>query len=161
MMFENHLQHSRRLIRRSPVWANRVSGWWTFVGLIMALLVVLEVAGCNLKERVQSTGNVRYVEILDEVKPPTLYARVGDEIRWLNLQSSPVRVGILSGGWHGQVTCEKGFTHFGTMEDLVVIASQEYVSLCFAKPATVHYNVWLDAHNLKGSMTPTATIRVD
>lgn len=104
---------------------------------------------------------MRYVKILDEVKPTTLYVRVGDEIRWLNLQSSPVRVGILNGGWHDDVTCEKGFKRFGTMEDLVVIAPQEYVSLCFAKPVTVHYNVWLDAQNFKGSMSRTATIRID
>lgn len=134
---------------------------WTVVGLVMALGVGSVVTGCSLKERVQRTGTVRYVQILYEVKPPTLYARVGDEIRWLNLQSSPVQVGILNGGWHGHVACEKGFKRFGTMEDMVVIAPQEYVSLCFAKPATVHYNVWLDAQNLKGSMSPTATIRID
>lgn len=141
------------------MWAG--ASTWTVVGLVMALFVVSDVTGCSLKERVQRTGTVRYVKILDEVKPTTLYVRVGDEIRWLNLQSSPVRVGILNGGWHGDVTCEKGFKRFGTMEDLVVIAPQEYVSLCFAKPATVHYNVWLDAQNFKGSMSPTATIRID
>jgi len=50
---------------------------------------------------------------------------------------------------------------FGTIDDLVVIAPQEYVSLCFAQPATIRYNVWLDAKNVKGSMSPTATIRID
>ena len=134
---------------------------WIGVGFVVALCLGLHITGCNVKERVHSTGTVRYVQIFDGVKPSTLYARVGDEIRWVNLQSSPVRVGILNGGWHGHVACEKGFTRFGTMEDLVEIAPQEYVSLCFGKPGTVQYNVWLDAQNFKGSMTPTATIRVD
>jgi hypothetical protein len=133
---------------------------WTCVGFFLSLCVVCELSGCSVKENVQNTGTVRYVQILDEVKPPTLYARVGDEIRWVNLQSSPVRIGILNGGWHGHVACEKGFGSFGSIEDSVVIAPQEYVSLCFGKPATVHYNVWLDADNFKG-MTPTATIRID
>jgi hypothetical protein len=130
-------------------------------GLAVALCVISVIAGCSLKERVQSTGTVRYVRILDAVKQPTLYAHVGDEIRWLNLLSSPIRVGILNNGWDGHVVCEKGFKQFGRMEDSVVIGPQEYASLCFAKPATVQYNVWLDAENLKGSMSPTATIRID
>jgi hypothetical protein len=138
------------------MWAG--ASTWTVVGLVWRCL---DVTGCSLKERAQRAGTVRYVKILDEVKPTTLYVRVGDEIRWLNLQSCPVRVGILNGGWHGDVTYEKGFKRFGTMEDLVVIAPQEYVSLCFAKPATVHYNVWLDAQTFKESMSPTATIRID
>jgi hypothetical protein len=133
----------------------------TCVGFVLALCVFSQLNGCSVKENVQSTGTVHYVQILDEVKPPTLYARVGDEIRWVNLQSSTVRVGFLNGGWHGHVACEKGFTRFGTLQDLVEIAPQEYVSLCFGKPATVQYNVWLDAENFKGSMTPTATIRID
>lgn len=127
----------------------------------MVLCVGWPIIGCSQKGGAQSAGTVRCVQILEEVKPPTLYARVGDEIRWVNLQSSPVRVGILNGGWHSDVSCEKGFTRFGTMEDSVEIPPQEYVSLCLGKPATLHYNVWLDAENIKGSMTPTATIRVD
>jgi hypothetical protein len=134
---------------------------WTGVRFVATLCVGLHLTGCRVNERVQSTGTVRYVEILDEVKPPTLYARVGDEIRWVNLQSSPVRIGILNGGWHGHVACEKGFKTFGPMEDWVEIPPQEYVSLCFGKAATVQYNEWLDTQNMKGSMTPTATIRVD
>jgi plastocyanin len=141
--------------------SRRGASEWTGVGLVVALYLGLHITGCSVRERVHSTGTVRYVQISDEVKPSTLYARVGDEIRWVNLQSSPVRVGILNGGWHGHVACEKGFTRFGTMEDLIEIAPQEYVSLCFGKPATVQYNVWLDAQNFKGSMTPTATIRID
>src|SRR5262245_25849869 len=134
---------------------------WTGVGFIVVLCVGLPVSGCSVNERVQSTGTVRYVEILNEVKPSTLHARVGDEIRWVNLQSSTVRVGILNGGWHGHVACEKGFKTFGSMADWAEIPPQEYVSLCFGKPATVQYNVWLDTQNPRGSMTPTATIRVD
>jgi plastocyanin len=96
----------------------------TCVGFVLALCVFSQLNGCSVKENVQSTGTVPYVQILDEVKPPTLYARVGDEIRWVNLQSSTVRVGFLNGGWHGHVACEKGFTRFGTLQDLVEIAPE-------------------------------------
>ena len=159
-MCENYVKNSRQFNVRCAR-PSGVFGRWMLVGLTLSVSIASVVIGCSLTEPVQKTGTVRYVQILDEVKPPTLYAQVGDEIRWLNLQSSPVRVGFLNGGWHGQVACEKGFKRFGTMEDLVEIAPQDYVSLCFAKPATVRYNVWLDAQNLKGLMSPTATIRID
>lgn len=58
------------------MWAG--ASTWTVVGPVMALFVVSDVTGCSLKERVQRTGTVRYVKILDEVKPTTLYMRVGD-----------------------------------------------------------------------------------
>jgi hypothetical protein len=35
------------------------------------------------------------------------------------------------------------------------------VSLCFLKPGTIRFNVWLDADNPQGAMTPTGTIRVE
>lgn len=149
------------MFERRHTWVSSVFGRKTLVSLVMALWVVSEIVGCSQNVSVQSTGAVRYVHILDEVRPQTLYARVGDEIRWLNLQSGPVRVGILHGAWDGHVACEKGFKRFGAMDDVVVIAPQEYVSLCFAKPATIRYNIWMDAKNLKGSMSPTATIRID
>ena len=108
-----------------------------------------------------SSGAVRYIQIRHDFTPSTLYARVGDEIRWHNVSPDPVRVGILDNKWRDHVACEKGFTRFGTMEDVVTIQPQEYVSLCFSKAATVRYNVWLHAENLKGSMSPTAAIRID
>src|SRR5512146_2704509 len=124
--------------------------------------LLLGVQGCL---RHQETGRagaaVRYVEIRSEVTPRTLYAQVGDEIRWQNLSSDPVRIGILDSKWRDHVVCEKGFKRFGSMEDFVIIQPQEYVSLCFSKATTLRYNVWLDARNLKGPMSPTAAVRID
>ena len=128
-------------------------------GLLSLLLLGLQ--GCLLQQTAGTAGAVRYVEIRDQVTPLTLYAKIGDEIRWQNLSSDAVRVGFLDNKWHDLVACEKGFTRFGGMDDFVTIQPQEYVSLCFSKAATVRYNVWMDARNLKGPMSPTAAIRID
>jgi hypothetical protein len=131
------------------------------VRLAVAMLALMEVAGCGATHVTERSGRVHDVHILQEVTPRMLYARRGEEIRWHNLLPSPVQIGILGTRWQGHVTCEKGFTRFGQMEDLVTIQPQEHVSLCFSKVGTVQYNVWLDPKNLTGSMSPTATIRID
>ena len=124
-------------------------------------ILLLGILSCTTGPHAGGAGAVRYIQIRHDFTPSTLYARVGDEIRWHNVSPDPVRVGILDNKWRDHVACEKGFTRFGTMEDVVTIQPQEYVSLCFSKPATVRYNVWLHAENLKGSMSPTAAIRID
>ncbi len=123
--------------------------------------LLLGMLSCTTGPQAGGSGAVRYIQIRHDFTPSTLYARVGDEIRWHNISPDPIRVGILDNKWREHVTCEKGFTRFGAMEDLVTIQPQEYVSLCFSKAATVRYNVWLHAQNLKGSMSPTAAIRID
>lgn len=130
---------------------------------VASLLSILlsGILSCTAGPHAGGSGAVRYIQIRHDVTPSTLYAQVGDEIRWHNLSQDPVRVGILDNKWRDHVACEKGFTRFGTMKDVVTIQPQEYVSLCFSKAATVRYNVWLHAQNLKGAMSPTAAIRID
>jgi hypothetical protein len=127
----------------------------------LTILLLLGMQGCLLHQETGRGVAVRYIEIRSQVTPLTLYAQVGDEIRWQNLSPDPVRVGILDNKWRDHVACEKGFKRFGGMEDFVTIEPQEYVSLCFSKATTIQYNVWMDARNLKGPMSPTAAIRID
>jgi hypothetical protein len=145
--------------KRQTTSRNGLRGRLTVASRLSILL--LGMLSCTAGPQAGGSGAVRYIQIRHDVTPPTLYARVGDEIRWHNLSPDPVRVGILDNKWRDHVACEKGFTRFGMMEDLVTIQPQEYVSLCFSKAATVRYNVWLHAQNLKGSMSPTASIRID
>ena len=117
-------------------------------------------SGCGTAA-VSNPTTVHDVNISQDVTPRLLTVQPGDEIRWHNLLPSPVKVGILDNKWQDNILCQKGFMWFGQMNDLVTIAPNEYVSLCFSKPGTVRYNVWLDPNNLTGSMTPTSTIRID
>ncbi|BCA56155.1 conserved exported protein of unknown function [Nitrospira sp. KM1] len=129
-------------------------------GLLEIALMLALLQGCGVGKPGAGTA-VRYVEINKEVTPRVLFARIGEEVRWHNASSSPIRVGILNVAWRDVVSCETGFGSFGAMEDVVTIPPQDYASLCFSKATTVQYNVWLDLENIKGSMSPTATIRVD
>jgi hypothetical protein len=59
------------------------------------------------------------------------------------------------------IACDKGFSALGMLQDTVTIAPMQYVSLCFSKPTTVRFNVWLEADNPQGAMTPTGSIRIE
>ena len=144
-------------------WASSVKRRMPYAGITFAFaaLVIVELAGCGAAQDIQRSTTVHYIQIRQQITPRTLYVRRGDEIRWQNLLPGPVQVGLLDTKWREHVICEEGFKRFGQVEDLVIIQPQEYVSLCFSKTGTVHYNVWLDPGNLTGSMSPTSTIRID
>src|SRR4051794_32540657 len=78
-----------------------------------------------------SNSKVHDVNISQDVSPRLLNVQRGDEIRWHNLLTSPVKVGILDNKWQDNILCQKGFMWLGQMNDLVTIAPNEYVSLCF------------------------------
>ena len=144
-------------VQREPC---QPTGPLTALVSLLLWLIVTAVSGCSTPPVPPST-TVHEVRIKEDVTPRSLNVQRGDEIRWHNLLSGPVQVGILDNTWQDKVTCQKGFQWFGLMNDLVTIAPQDYVSLCFSKPGTVRYNVWLDPKNLTGSMTPTSTIHID
>lgn len=105
---------------------------------------------------------VRMIQISDSITPATVYAKSGEEIRWQNLRTKPVRVGFLSGRLLDDLGCRKGVTtFFGEMSDLITIAPGESVSVCPLRTGTLQYNVWFDVDNPKGSISPTATVHVE
>lgn len=132
--------------------------------LIIAMsgfMMLVGLGGCGASQTRADAAAVHDVHIRDEITPNLLYVQRGDEIRWHNLRPHPVKIGLLDTKWRDHVVCQKGFTRFGQVDDLVIIQPQEYVSLCFSHTGTVRYNVWLDPKNLTGSMTPTSTVRID
>jgi hypothetical protein len=105
---------------------------------------------------------VHTIQISDLVTPDTLYAKPGEEIRWRNLRSNPVRLGFLTMRLLDELACEKGVaTFWGGMSDLVTIPPGGSMSLCFVRVGVLQYNVWFDAENPKGAISPTASVHVE
>ena len=128
---------------------------------LLILLTVGASIGCSTPSASRLTGAVRYFNIRSEIAPRHLIAQIGDEIRWQNLNPHPVTLRMLENSDPALLACDKGFTQFGVMQDTVTIAPLQSVSLCFLKPGTIRFNVWLDADNPQGAMTPTGTIRIE
>jgi hypothetical protein len=128
--------------------------------LIVACCSLALLSGCASVSTVNPSIRTHFIQIREQVSPQDLYVYVGDEVRWQNLRPDSVKVSLLSHHRLDLVSCEKGFTRFGAMEDSATIPPREYVSLCFSKPGTIQYNVWLNPEDPRGSMTPTAKIQV-
>ncbi|MDP2381628.1 MAG: hypothetical protein Q8N00_02370 [Nitrospirota bacterium] len=135
--------------RRNAQWIGR-----TVVCVCLAVL-----AGCASPSSTQPV-RIHDIEILEHVSPQALYVATGDEVRWQNLRSDPVKIGLLSHHHLSLVLCEKGFTRLGMVDDTATIPPMGYVSLCFSRPGIVQYNVWLNPADPRGRMTPTARIEV-
>ncbi|TAJ06924.1 MAG: hypothetical protein EPO61_13135 [Nitrospirae bacterium] len=126
----------------------------------MGTWLLVTALGCSVLPETSRTGAVREIKIEEMVSPRELFAAMGDEIRWVNLRSKPVHIGFLGSSPMKAVSCQNGFSSFGVLQDFVTIPPQQSASLCFAKPGTVQFNVWLDTDDLRGNVTRTATIRV-
>jgi len=99
-----------------------------------------------------------YIHIQDAVSPQRLDVHIGDEVRWQNLRSEPVRISLLSHLSGAGVSCQTGFSRFGSLDDTATIPPNAYVSLCFARAGSIQYNIWLKPEDPLRSMTPTAKI---
>jgi hypothetical protein len=126
----------------------------------MCLLILVGSWACG--HTPDSPRTVREVQIGETVEPQLLYANPGDEIRWQNMRAAPVRVGFLSSALLKELSCQKGVvTIFGGIRDFVFIRPQESASACFVRSGELKYNVWLEPNNPQGTISPTATIRVE
>jgi len=105
-------------------------------------------------------AHTHFIHIQDAVIPQRLEVHVGDEIRWQNLRDEPVKISLLSHLSGSSVSCQKGFSRFGSFDDTATIPPNAYASLCFAQTGSIHYNVWLNLQDPLRSMTPTAKITV-
>jgi len=101
-----------------------------------------------------------YIHIQDAVSPQRLDVHVGDEVRWQNRRSEPVKISLLSQLSGSGVSCQTGFSRFGALDDTATIPPNAYVSLCFARAGSIQYSVWLKREDTLRSMTPTAKIIV-
>jgi len=128
----------------------------------MMILVVCFLSACGIHSASDTRSTVRTIEISDLVKPVTVYAKSGEEIRWQNLRTNPVRIGFLTSRLLDELGCKKGVTNiFGEVSDVITINPGESASLCPLRTGVLQYNVWFDAENPRGAISPTATVHVE
>jgi hypothetical protein len=128
------------------------------------VLVICALSACGHRPTTEVPTTVRTIQISDVIQPVMLYTTAGEEVRWENLRSSPVRVGFLSMRLLDELACEKGkdvVTMFGRINDLVTIPPGESISLCIVRSGELQYNVWFDEGNSKGAISRTATVHIE
>lgn len=103
------------------------------------------------------TAIVRDVRInLSEVAPAELKVNVGDEVRFINDRTQPVRLILIEAG--KSIACNRGFT--GMIDQEADIAPGGYASFCFDKAGLVKYMVRSQAAVPGGEQVLSAQIQV-
>ncbi|MEQ1794716.1 MAG: hypothetical protein ABL970_11040 [Nitrospira sp.] len=127
------------------------------MGMLMGIGLL---AACATASPGTISSRTHYIQIQDSVSPQRLDVHIGDEVRWQNLRNEPVKVSLLNQLSGSGVTCQTGFSRWGSLDDTATIPPNAYVSLCFARAGSIHYNVWLKLEDPMRSMTPTAKVVV-
>ncbi|MBA5865131.1 MAG: hypothetical protein GDA67_00370 [Nitrospira sp. CR1.3] len=106
------------------------------------------------------TGEVRDVKIEEGLAPTIVTVGVGDEVRWVNHRTLPVRIDFLGGDLE-EVSCHRGFTNWvGMKKESATLGASESASLCFSKAGVVIYNVRMDSALPGGKQIVQGEVRV-
>jgi len=146
--------------------------WKSLVAVVALALPIVFLAGCASDKKLAHatrTGKIHDIKVGESLNPPTLDVRVGDEVRWINTRSAPVRI-VFVDPMKERVSCQEGF-QFGGLRGLfsdeasivgeTTIEPNQHASLCFGSPGSYTYNSRMVATAAGGETTATGKIWVD
>ncbi len=136
------------------------------VKTVTVALAVLVIAGCAAVAGTAGiadssrTGEIYDVRFQERMSPVNLRVRVGDEVRWINQRSTPVRIEFLEGVL-ADVVCQSGFSSLlRRQQETATIRPNESASLCFGTPGEIRYNARMDSPVAGGQTIESGTVRV-
>ena len=107
--------------------------------ITFSLMIVALMMGCASPHSPQR-GAIHYINIGESVSPKALRAKVGDEVRWVNLGQQTVRLQII--GNMKTVGCQRGFGALTSSKMVSArIASHDYASLCLGDAGEVKFQI--------------------
>ena len=127
---------------------------------MVAVALSVSIVACAGPQTSRS-GQIHTVKVEEAPQPADLVVNVGDEVRWVNHRTLPVRLDLVTGDPRETLSCERGFSNFfGMKRDFAEIAPNESAAACFSKVGVVKYNLRMESA-LPGGKTITAgTVQV-
>lgn len=127
---------------------------------LFAIAGLLLVTGCTGMPETTRTSAIHEVNFEENLTPADLTVHVGDEVRWVNHRTLPVRIDI-AGLNRDMLTCERNFSNFfGTLSETAEVAAGKTASLCFRRGMVINYNVRMESAVPGGMVIQPGTIRV-
>jgi plastocyanin len=125
---------------------------------LIAIILLLLGAACSSLPDVSRTGVIHDIKLVEtSLEPPEITVRPGDEVRWVNYRTKPVRIVFLD-RLDEVVSCARGFSGSG-LNDTTIKAAKA-ASLCFARPGSFKYNVRIEAEVAGGEIPLTGIVYV-
>ncbi len=127
---------------------------------LFAMAGLLLVTGCAGLAETTRTAVIHEVKCEENLTPADLTVRVGDEVRWVNHRTLPVRIDI-PGLNKDMLSCERDFSNFmGMVGETTELSAGKSVSLCFSKGMVISYNARMKSAVPGGMVIQPGTIRV-
>jgi len=123
----------------------------------VALLFVL---GCQGTPTVTRTGDVKDIIIGDNLTSSETAVNTGDEVRWVNKRTQPVRVIFLDAVSDKQLSCKNNVGGWMTPSDTAQLGKNETASVCFRDPGYFRYIVRMESGKTTGDINVQGVIKV-
>lgn len=123
----------------------------------VALLFVL---GCQAVPTVTRTGDVKDIIIGDNLTSSETAVNTGDEVRWVNKRTQPVRVIFLDAVSDKQLSCKNNVGGWMTSSDTAYLDKNEAASVCFRDPGYFRYIIRMESSKTTGDINVQGVIKV-
>ena len=123
----------------------------------VALVFVL---GCQGTPTVTRTGDVKDIIIGDDLSSREVAVNTGDEVRWINKRTAPVRIVFLDPVSDKQLSCKNNVGGWMTPSDTAQLGKNETASACFRDPGYFRYIVRMESAKTTGDVNVQGVIKV-
>ena len=120
----------------------------------------LFVLGCQGTPTVTRTGDVKDIIIGDNLVSGEIAVSPGDEVRWVNKGTAPVRIIFLDAVSDKQLSCKNNFGGWMTPSDTAKLATNETASVCFRDPGYFRYTVRMESAKTTGELNVSGVVKV-
>ena len=142
--------------------------WTIHISLISLFLAATLVAACSTSPtqmRSTQTGRIADVRIGDSLNPKEIEVRHGDEVRFVNARSAPIKVEFVE-SLKDSIACQNGFvtsrfSEEGRNINITTIKPDKYASLCFLSPGVYHYTARMESPVAGGEKNLAGQVRVE
>jgi plastocyanin len=115
--------------------------------------------GCSNLPKVTRTGEVKDIMIREQLEPIERTAAIGDEVRWINKRTAPVRI-IFLDPVDDTFSCKNGFGGFMKKDGIASLDPNETASACFERAGFYRYTVRMKAASPTGEINASGVVRV-
>ena len=126
----------------------------------LGVALVFSVLGCQGTPTVTRSGDVKDIIIGDNLSSGEVAVNPGDEVRWVNKRTAPVRVIFLDPVADKQLSCQNNFGGMMTPSNTAKLGMNETASACFRDPGYVRYTVRMESANMTGERNVPGVIKV-
>ncbi len=132
-----------------------------YLDLRIGLVTLVLLGGCESTPTVTRSGDVKDIIIGDNISSAELVVSPGDEVRWVNKRTAPVRIVFLDPVSDKQFSCKNNFGGLMTPSNTAKLSTNETASACFRDPGYFRYTVRMASGGTtgEGNVPGVVTVR--